>query len=325
MNYRLLGTTALQVSEVGLGLWAIGGDAWGPVDDQASLAAIQRAWELGVNFFDTADVYGHGHSEELLGRFLKTVPRDQVLVATKVGLWRGNRPNPYNDPRLIIADCEASLKRLGTDFIDVYQKHVSWDENTDVFATAFRQLKEQGKVRCVGLSSNDLAAVRRFNQVIGGLDTLQLDYSLLNRQPEKETLPLCQQHGIGVIARGPLAMGKLTGKFTPASTFPDGDIRRGWLEGASRERFVHDLESVEQLRFLAEGRTLTQAALAYVLAQAAVSTTIPGAKNPEQVAENVQAVERPLRPDELVRIRKVLAPSNSLFARLVRWGRAALR
>ncbi len=262
MQYRSLGQTGLQVSAVSIGLWAVGGDAWGPVEDRDSVAAIQRAWELGVTFFDTADVYGRGHSEELLGRFLKTVPRDKVSVATKVGLWRGRQPNPYTDPQMIVEDCEASLGRLGTDYIDVYQDHVWWDENTEVFAEALSRLKEQGKVRFVGLSANDFASIQHFDQAIGGMDTLQLDYSLLNRQPERDALPYCQEHTIGVNVRGPLAMGKLTGKFTPDTAFPEGDIRRGWLEGEQRERFLHDLNLVERLRFLADGRTLAQAALA---------------------------------------------------------------
>ena len=146
-----------------------------------------------------------------------------------------------------------------------------------------------------------------FDQAIGGMDTLQIDYSLLNRQPERDTLPYCQQHQIGVIVRGPLAMGKLSGKFTPETTFPEGDIRRGWLEGADRERFLRDLDLVEQLRFLADGQTMAQAALAYVLAHPAVSTTIPGAKNPRQVEENVRASERPLTSEQLARIRERVA------------------
>jgi myo-inositol catabolism protein IolS len=307
MQYRSLGKTGLQVSEVSIGLWAIGGDAWGPVEDRDSLAAIECAWELGVIFLDTADVYGRGHSEELLGRFLKTVRRDKVYVATKVGLWRGRQPNPYKDPQMIIEDCEASLKRLGTDYIDVYQDHVWWDENTEIFTEALARLKEQGKVRFVGLSANDFAYIQRFDQAIGGMDTLQLDYSLLNRHPERDALPYCQEHHIAVIVRGPLAMGKLTGKFTPETTFPEGDIRRGWLEGANRERFLRDLDLVERLRFLADGRTMAQAALAYVLAHPAVSTTIPGAKNRQQVEDNVQASARPLRQEELAQIEEVMA------------------
>jgi aryl-alcohol dehydrogenase-like predicted oxidoreductase len=212
---------------------------------------------------------------------------------------------------MIIEDCEASLKRLGTDYIDVYQDHVWWDENTEVFAEAFQQLKRQGKVRFVGLSANDPAYIKHFDQAIGGIDTLQIDYSLINRQPEADALPYCQQQNIGVIVKGPLAMGKLTGKFTRETTFPEGDVRRGWLEEQNRERFVRDLDFVEQLHFLANGRSQAQAALAYVLAHPAVSTLIPGAKNPQQVEENVQASDRPLKQEESNKIGQVVAQMQS--------------
>ncbi len=307
MQYRTLGRTGLQVSEVSLGLWAVGGDAWGPVQDEESLAAMRAAFDAGVNFFDTADVYGRGHSEELLGRFLADVPREEVYVATKVGLWRGRQPNPYHDEQMIIEDCEASLRRLGLEYVDVYQDHVWWDENTEVFAGALQRLKEQGKVRFVGLSANNHDYVRHFDEAIGGMDTLQLDYSMLNREPEDRTLPYCQEHGIGVIVRGPLAMGKLTGKFTADTQFEEGDIRRDWTEGENREGYLRDLASVERLSFLAEGRTMAQAALAYVLAHPAVSTAIPGAKRPSQVDDNVAAAARPLSEEELATIRAVLA------------------
>ncbi len=306
MRYRTLGKTGLEVSEVSIGLWAVGGDAWGPVDDQESLAAMRAAFDAGVNFFDTADVYGQGRSEELVAQFLTTVPRDQVYVATKVGLWRGRQPNPYVDEQMVIEDCEASLRRLGVDYIDVYQDHVWWDENTEVFAGALQRLKEQGKARFVGLSANDHSYVKHFDEAIGGMDTLQLDYSMLNRRPEGETLPYCQERGIGVIVRGPLAQGKLTGKFTADTTFPEGDVRRAWIEGEQREAFLRDLDLVEQLSFLAKGRTLAQAALGYVLAHPAVSTSIPGAKRPSQVQDNVTASELPLSEEELARAREVL-------------------
>ena len=307
MIYRALGKTGLEVSEVSLGLWAVGGDAWGPVQDEESLAAMRSAFDAGVNFFDTADVYGRGHSEELLGQFLADVPREDVYVATKVGLWRGRQPNPYVDEQMIIEDCEASLRRLGVEYIDLYQDHVWWDENTEVFTAALRRLKEQGKVRFVGLSANDHDYVRHFDDAIGGMDTLQLDYSLLNREPENETLPYCQQHGIGVIVRGPLAMGKLTGKFSADSTFAEGDIRGDWVNSDNREAYLADLEAAERLSFLADGRTLAQAALAYVVAHPAVSTTIPGAKRPSQVEDNVAAVDHPLTEAELSRIQAALA------------------
>jgi aryl-alcohol dehydrogenase-like predicted oxidoreductase len=314
MRYRTLGKTGLEVSEVSIGLWAVGGDAWGPVDDQESLAAMRAAFDAGVNLFDTADVYGRGRSEELVAQFLTAVPRDQVFVATKVGLWRGRQPNPYVDEQMVLEDCEASLRRLGVDYIDVYQDHVWWDENTEVFAGALQRLKEQGKARFVGLSANDHSYVRHFDEAIGGMDTLQLDYSMLNRGPEQETLRYCQDQGIGVIVRGPLAQGKLTGKFTTDTTFPEGDIRRAWTEGEQRHAFLGDLDLVEQLSFLASGRTLAQAALGFALAHPAVSTTIPGAKRPSQVQDNVAASDLPLSQEELARAREVLDQREELAA-----------
>lgn len=308
MKYRTLGKTGLHVSEIGLGMWAMGGDAWGPMDDKESLIAIHRARELGVNFFDTADQYGFGHSEELLGRFLATVPRDQVYVGSKVGLFRGedqSLPNPYSTPEIIIHDCEQSLRRLGTEYIDIYQDHLWWDENVEVFADAFVRLRDQGKVRFLGVSTNDMDYIRHFDQAVGGMDVLQIDYSILNREPEQEALPYCQQHNIGVIARGSLGMGKLTGKFTAATTFPKGDWRRDWIEGDEREEFLRDINLVEQLRFLEHDRTLGQAALAYVLTNPAVSVTIPGAKNARQVDENVAAIDHLLSGEEVVRVQEI--------------------
>jgi aryl-alcohol dehydrogenase-like predicted oxidoreductase len=290
-------------------MWAIGGDAWGPVEDKESLAALRRAWELGVNFYDTADVYGRGHSEKILAQLIAQVPREQIYVATKVGLWRavGERPNPYTDPQMILEDCDASLMRLGIETIDVYQCHLWFDENVEAFTEAFLKLKEQGKIRFAGVSTNEFPHLEHFDAAMDGVDVLQIDYSLFNRQPEEEILPYCQQNNIGVIVRGPLAMGRLTGKFTPETTFPKGDIRRDWVQGENRQQFLRDLEKVEALRFLSNGRSMAQAALAYVLHHPAVSTVIPGAKNPRQVEENIGAVDHPLGTDDMDRIRALLS------------------
>jgi myo-inositol catabolism protein IolS len=309
MKYRKLGKTGLEVSAVSVGMWAIGGDAWGPVEDSDSLAAIRRAWELGVNFYDTADVYGRGHSEKILAKLIAEVPRDQIVVATKVGLWRagGERPNPYTEPQMIIEDCEASLKRLGIERIDVYQCHLWFDENVEVFAEAFQKLKEQGKIRFAGVSTNDFPHLMHFDKAMAGVDTLQVDYSMFNREPEEEILPYCNQNDIGVIVKGPLAMGKLTGKFTPETTFPEGDVRKGWIKGENRQYFLRDLERVEKLRFLSNDRTMAQAALAYILLNPAVSTIIPGAKNPQQVEENTVAVEFAINEAELKKIQTILS------------------
>jgi myo-inositol catabolism protein IolS len=309
MKYRTLGKTGLEVSGVSVGMWAIGGDAWGPVEDADSLAAIRRAWELGVNFYDTADVYGRGRSERILAQLISDVPREQIVIATKVGLWLagGERPNPYTEPQMIIDDCVASLKRLGIETIDVYQCHLWFDENVEVFAEAFLKLKEQGKIRFAGVSTNDFLHLKHFDSAMPGVDTLQVDYSLFNREPEGEILPYCKQNDIGVIVKGPLAMGKLTGKFTSETTFPEGDVRKDWVKGENRQYFLRDLERVESFRFLSADRTMAQAALAYILHNLAVSTIIPGAKNPQQVEDNTAAVDLPLKEDELEKIQTILS------------------
>jgi myo-inositol catabolism protein IolS len=304
MRYRRLGKTGLQVSEIGLGLWAIGGDAWGPVDDRDSLASIARAYELGVNLFDTADTYGRGHSEVLLGQWLKGAPRDKVIVATKVGLWHtgDDRPNAYIKKEMVFESCEASLKRLGLETIDLYQCHVWWDENVEVFAEAFADLKRQGKIRFAGVSTNEIDELKHFDAASGGLDVLQVGYSLINRGPEKESLPYCLAHDIGVITRGSLGMGRLTGKMTAATTFPEGDVRRNWLKPERYPQFAGEVSKAEQMQRLARAdRTLAQVALEFVLHHPAVTTSIPGAKRPAQVAENVRASDGapPLTPEEL--------------------------
>ena len=296
MEYRLLGNTGIKVSEIGFGAWAIGGDAWGPVEDARSKAALERALELGVTFIDTADVYGDGHSETLVGEVIKG-KRDQIVLATKGGLMGHHRDlqgEPvYDRPEKVIEAFEASLKRLGTDYLDVYFDHIWWDkeEETKAFLAAFAQLKREGRVRAVVVSTDSFDYVKHFNRD-GGLDVVQLDYSILNRNAEKEILPYCQEHGIGVVVRGPLRMGLLTGKFTPDTRFPEGDIRKDWPEEAW---FKESLEKVERLRHLeADGQALGQLALRFVLDHPAVSVAIPGAKTPEQVEANVGASVRPL-------------------------------
>jgi len=300
MEYRLLGNTGIKVSEIGFGAWAIGGDAWGPVEDARSKAALERALELGVTFIDTADVYGDGHSETLVGEVIKD-RRDQIVLSTKGGLM-GHHRDPqgepvYDQPEKIIEAFEASLRRLGTDYIDVYFDHIWWDKEaeTETFLAAFAQLKQEGRVRAVGVSTDSFDYIKHFNQG-GGLDVVQLDYSILNRNAEKEILPYCQEHGIGVVVRGPLRMGILTGKFTSETSFPKGDIRKDWPQ---EDWFRESLEKVERLRDLeADGRTLGQLALRFVLDHPAVSVAIPGAKTTEQVEANVAASGRPLLPSE---------------------------
>ncbi len=309
MEYRDLGGTGLRVSEIGFGAWAIGGDAWGPVEDAESLAAMERAMELDINFIDTADVYGEGRSESLVSKAISG-RRDEVVISTKGGLM-GHHREPerepvYDRPEKILKACEASLKRLETDHLDVYFCHIWWDkyEETEAFIEAFEQLKNDGKVRAVGVSTNDLDYIKHFDQD-GGLDVVQLDYSILNREPERDILPYLSERGIGVVVRGPLRMGLLTGKFSEDTTFPEGDIRRSWPEA---QWFKESLKKVQSLKTLENGRTLGQLALRYVLNHPAVSVAIPGAKTPVQVEANAAASVRPLLSEEDLRFIQEAAP-----------------
>lgn len=299
MNERPLGSgTGLSVSVIGLGLWAAGGDEWGTSEDRASLDAVETALEAGVNFFDTADVYGSGHSEDLLGQAMRG-RRDEFIVATKIG-WTGYDDEAdrsrYDDVASLVEGVESSLERLGTDHVEVIQCHIDHPEpNTPVFIEGFRKLKEDGIVKAWGVSTSDLEHLKQFN-ADGDCDVLQTDYSILNRTAEQEIFPYCQENGIGVIVRGPLAMGLLTGKYSASDTFPDGDFRRAWIEDPEQnEQFLRDLEVVDRLReVVSEDGSMARFALRFAMSHPAVSTVIPGARNESQARANAQAASEPL-------------------------------
>lgn len=316
MEHRPLGArSGLEVSEIGVGLWAVPGGEWGPGEDQASLNAIEAALEAGVTFFDTADVYGAGHSEELLGQAM-TGRRDRFVVATKIG-WAGYDHtagrSQYDSVDALVAGVEESLRRLGSDHVDVIQCHIDHPEpNTAVFVEGFRKLKQDGKVRAWGVSTSDLEHLKRFN-ADGDCDVLQTDYSILNRTAEQAILPYCQEQGIGVIVRGPLAMGLLTGKHSPAETFPEGDHRRAWVEDRDgHQQFLRDLDVVEKLRSVVpEEDTMAQLALRFVRSHQAVSTVIPGARNRRQAESNAAAGLRPsLTDDERAAVDRLVPPAG---------------
>ncbi|MCZ6678676.1 MAG: aldo/keto reductase [Candidatus Poribacteria bacterium] len=307
MKYRVLGKTGWEVSAVGMGCWGIAGQ-WGAVEEKEAVTTMQRAVELGVNLFDTADAYGTdmGTSEELVGEALAS-HREHVYIATKVGNWAGRFGHalPYTHPLHIKGCCDASLYRLKTDYIDLYQCHISGLAEPDVFLEAFEALVQAGKVRAYGISTDSLDVLQRFNRD-GNCAVCQLNYSILRRDAESELLPYCLENNIGTLIRGPLAQGVLTGKFTPASTFTDW-VREDWNEGEGRERFLRNLETVEQLSFLArDDRNLAQAALQFVLAHPGVTCPIPGAKSIEQIEANAAAADGELSEDELQRINQVL-------------------
>ena len=233
MHYRRLGRTDLQVSEVGFGAWAIGGNkhghSYGPTDNAASLQAIARALELGCTFFDTADIYGHGLSEKLLGQALQKCRHDCV-IATKVGNDFYHGPLRQNfDPDYIRFAVDKSLERLRTDYIDLYQLHnpplmmLQRGEHYGIL----EELKQTGKIRYYGVSVHD-AYEGTMAIHTGKPDVIQVVYNLLRPDAREELLPLAQEHDIGLIGREPLASGMLTGKYTAETTFPDGDMRASW-------------------------------------------------------------------------------------------------
>ena len=294
LTTRPLGArSGLTIPDLGLGLWAVDGGEWGAGDDAASRDAIRTAFDGGVRFFDTADKYSDGHSEQLLGEVLADV-RDEVVIATKIG-WNGydheRGVSAYDTPESIVAGVESSLRRLGVDHVDVIQCHIDVpDPHTDNYLEGFRRLKADGKVRAWGVSTSDVERLRYFD-ADGDCDVLQVDYSLLNRTMEAEMLPYCQDAGIGVIIRGPLAMGLLTGRYDAGASFPDGDFRQAWTtDPAQREQFLADLAVVDRLRdVVPEDQPMAAFALRFVRSHPAVSVVIPGARTPRQAAANTAA------------------------------------
>ncbi len=306
MKYRVLGKTGLRLSEVGFGAWAIGGNAngnsYGPTDDKLSLAAISRALELGCNFFDTADVYGHGHSEELLGEALAR-RRAEVIIATKVGgdFYHGTPRMNFNPDYLEFA-LGKSCERLGTDYIDLYQLHnppIQVIKDGKVFKT-LEKLKASGKIRHYGISIHDpqegLLAMK--NPELGAIQAV---FNILRQEAKNQLFREATKNDVGIIAREPLANGFLAGKRKPESIFPVGDIRHSFPPD-----YISQLTTAtDGLRFLeSNNRTIAQAALRFVLDHKDISTVIPGAKTPEQVNEDLAASEAPpLTGEELLRIK----------------------
>ncbi|MGN6758039.1 MAG: aldo/keto reductase [Thermomicrobiales bacterium] len=306
MEDRRLGKTGWQVSAVSMGCWGIGGQ-WGPVVEQEAIRTIHAARDLGVNLFDTADSYGLGVSEELVGKALRG-RRDGVYIATKVGNFarRAGAPLSFTSPQHVYLCCDASLGRMKIDTIDLYQCHIGDLQDPSIFLEAFERLVEQGKIRAYGISTNSLPVAQAFNRD-GKCAAIQLNYSLLNRGAADELLPWCAANDIGTLIRGPIAQGVLAGKFTPETRFDDS-VRAGWNEGAAHEQFLRRLGQVEQIRFLERpDRPLAEAALQWVLANPAVTCAIPGAKNVAQISSNAHAADGHLSDEERQRLAEITA------------------
>ena len=315
LEKRRLGKSGIEVTKIGVGLWAIGGDEWGAVDDQESLNMISAALDMGINLFDTADVYGIGHSEKLLGKAMKG-RRDAFVVTSKIG-WVGfdreNNASAYDTVKKLIAGVESNLERLQTDYIDLMQSHINYREpNMEVFVEGFQKLQAQGKIRAYGVSTSDFEYIKAFN-ADQKTAALQIDYSILNRTPEEEIFPYTIQNDLGVLVRGPLAMGILTGKFDQQTRFAKGDFRQNWIENEVEHKiFLEDLDKVEKLKPLAnESRSLAHLAIQFVMDHPAVTLAIPGAKRISQLKENVKTALMPdLTPDEMALINSITPPGG---------------
>ena len=291
MLYRQFGKTSWDVSAIGMGTWNIG-NQWGKLDDAAAWATVRSAFENGMNLFDTAESYGipNGLSEERLGVALAGI-RHQVYVVSKIGNWgkRTGQGVPKNTVDMVRMCCHASLHRLRTDWVDVMLCHEGNIEDPSVYLEAFEVLKQRGRIRAYGISTNDLEVLKRFN-ADGNCSVVELDYSLLNRTPEADILPYCYEEGIAVLVRGPLAKGLLSGKYTAETVFTD-TVRSRWHEDEKQQaKFEANIARVDKLRAVIKpGEEMVTAALRYVISHQAEPVAIPGAKSPEQASMNAAA------------------------------------
>jgi voltage-dependent potassium channel beta subunit len=316
LQYRHLGKYGVRVSEVCLGSWLTYGNA---KDESVARDCIHTAYDLGINFFDTANVYARGETEKVVGKVLKDFPRESFVLATKVYFPMGPGPNDRGLSRKhIIEQCNASLKRLGVDYIDLYQAH-RYDPNVPLSETlmAFDHLVQQGKILYYGVSEWSASQIAHATDIarLGGLAPIASDqpyYNLLDRDIEQEVLPLCQREGIGIINFSPLAQGILTGKYKPGEPLPQGSRATDPKQNAflSKEHLGEDvLTRVQSLKTIAEqeGLTLSQLALAWCLRHQILSSVIIGATRAEQVKENAEAAGKKLSAQTLEAIDKLFS------------------
>jgi aryl-alcohol dehydrogenase-like predicted oxidoreductase len=306
---KKLGNSDLAITPVGFGAWAIGGSGWefgwGEQDDKQSVAAIHRALELGVNWIDTAAVYGMGHSEEVVATALRTWSGPRPYVFTKCGLRWDEQGYVHRDltAKSIRSECEDSLRRLNVDVIDLYQIHWPTDHLEEGWST-MAQLQKEGKVRWLGVSNFSVEELRRA-QKIAPITSLQPPYSLVRREVEPEILPYCRSNEIGVIVYSPMASGLLTGAMTRerAASLPASDWRSRDVE-FKEPRISRNLALVERLREVGERlqRPTGQVAIAWVLRNSAVTGAIVGARNAKQVEGNVDAATLRLTEKEIAEI-----------------------
>jgi aryl-alcohol dehydrogenase-like predicted oxidoreductase len=317
MRLRALGKSGLKVSAIGLGCSGMSGN-YGAPDDQESQATLGRAIELGINMLDTSDAYGNGHNEELVGRAIKG-KRNSLLLCTKFGNIRDAKGQPTGidgRPEYVPRACEASLKRLDVDVIDLYYLH-RVDPNVPIEDTvgAMAKLVEQGKVRAIGLSEAGAQTVRRAHAVYP-IAALQTEYSLWTRDAEKDWLPTCRELGISYVAYAPLGRGFLGAKIRSVGSLTPGD-RRHAHPRFQGENFARNLDLLKPLEEIAaaKGATAAQIALAWVLAQGEDIVPIPGTKRRHYLEENVGAIDIKLDAADLAKLDATFVPGSTAGAR----------
>jgi len=293
MQMRQFGKTGLTASALGFGCWAIGGHSYGPTNDAESVKALSYAYDCGINFFDTADIYGEGHSESLVGTvFSPSSKRTQVILATKCG-WDFYQKDKETDknfsPEYISFACDKSLKRLNTDYIDLYQLHnptIDIMQHADIFK-ALDRLKKQGKIRFYGISVHTIEEAE-FAISSTNASSVQLVVNLIEQEPITSVFEKAEQQKTAIIAREPLACGLLTGKCTPRTIFHKSDHRNRW----PRDRYLKLLDQIAVISksFDTLKTPLTRAAVEFVIAFSAVSVVIPGMKTIQQVQDHLNAI-----------------------------------
>jgi len=332
MNQRILGKTGIKVSPLGLGCWAIGGPlsreegteaGYGTVNDNESIKAINRAIDLGVNFFDTADVYGAGHSEEILGKALEEY-RDDIIIATKFGNTfdkdRKKITGTNITPEYIRKACESSLKRLNTDYIDLYWLHCWSVSKEDLISVrdTLDELSSEGLIKSYGWST-DLSDLSEYFVKNSNCVAIQHELNVLHDM--NEIIDICEKNNLASVNRTVLAMGLLTGKYSANSKLPDNDVRGinapDWMkyfkEGKPDPEWLGKLEKIKEV-LMGDGRSMAQGALSWNWARSDKTIPIPGFKTVKQVEENIQAMEfGPLNNDQMKEIDKILGERNFVY------------
>lgn len=323
LENRTLGKSGIKVSPMGLGCWAIGGlfkmggmsDGYGPVDDEESIRAINKAIDMGITFFDTADAYGTGHSERILEKAFAGI-RNKVVIATKFGHTYDENIRELvgedSSPEYIMKACEASLRRLQTDYIDLYQLH-RWSipiEEIDSVIETLDKLVEKGWIRSYGWSTDWYEGAKVFIEK-SNCTAIQQGMNVFGYEPR--VFELCEQNDLGCICRGPLAMGLLSGKYNHDSKLPIDDVRGNphtwnpfFKDAKPNPEYLDKLEAIKEI-LRSNGRTLVQGALAYIWGKSDRTIPIPGFKTVKQVEENVGAMEfGPLTPEQIKEIESLI-------------------